>query len=270
MEQLVKSSRLVIAVLAVNAAGVVLRYFNLDTYIVLIGFRFHISLIIPFLIIFRRNELSFIKKIFVDPHHKRTVLPLLWILLPVIIVTGILFLMHKVEVGDPDYFYEFGLSSVIDYPIYLLWNFPQLFCLFIFLALTATVSKKSFSIVFATTFLICTYEFIPFKIDNIDYYGIVSHLLISLSVGLLIKYFQNIYWFTIVVFSIFWLHFLAFGSSSQEIIHLLFASQYSGWEGFLEINKSFIPYLLPVQLALTFLVILVSSTFRKKAYVPSF
>ena len=270
MEYPVKPSRLVIVALAVNAAGLVLRYFNLDTYIILIGFRFHISFIIPFLIIFRKNQLSFIKKIFVDPHHKRTVLPLLWILLPVIIVAGVLFLMHKVGIGDPDYFYEFGLSSVIDYPIYLLWNFPQLFCLFIFLALTATVSKKNFLVVFITTFLIFAFEFIPFKISDIDYYGIASLLLISASIGLLVKYFQNIYWFTIVVFSIFWLHFLAFGSSSEEIIHLLFASQYSGWDGFLEANKSFVQYLLPVQLALTFLAILISSVFRKKGETPSF
>lgn len=270
MELQVKPSRLVIAVLALNTAGFVLRYFDLDTYIILIGFRFHISFVIPLLIVFRKNQLPFIKKIFVDPHHKRTVLPLLWILLPVIIVTGILFLIHKVKIGDPDYFYEFGLSSVIDYPIYLLWNFLQLFCLFIFLALTATVSKKSFSTISVITFLIFAFEFIPFKISNIDYSGIASLLLISIFVGLLIKYFQNIYWFTIVVFSIFWMHFLAFGSSSEKIIHLLFASQYSGWDGFLEVNKSFVQYLLPVQLALTFLVILISSSFRKKALRPSF
>ena len=264
MEKLVKPSRLVIAVLAVNAAGIILRYFNLDAYIILVGFRFHISLIIPFLIIFRKSQLPFIKKIFVDPCHKRTVLPLLWILLPVIILTGILFLLNKIEIGDPNYFYEFGLSSVIDYPIYLIWNFPQLFCFFIFLALTSTVSKKSFLIVSAVTFSFFLFEFIPFKIKGIDYFGIVSLLLISFTIGLLIKYFQNIYWFTILIFSIFWLYFLAFGSSSEEIVHLLFASQYSGWDGFLEVNKQFISYLLPAQLALTFLVIFLSSFFRKK------
>ena len=270
MEYLVKPSRLVIAVLAVNAAGLILRYFNLDAYIIIVGFRFHISLVLPFLIVFRKNQLQFIKKIFVDPLHKRTILPLLWILLPVIIVTGVLFLIHKAVIGDPDYFYEFGLSSIIDYPIYLLWNFPQLFCLFIFLALTSTVSKKSLSTISVITFLIFAFEFIPFKIGDLDYSGIASLLLISISIGLLIKYFQNIYWFTIVVFSIFWLHFLAFGSSSEEIIHLLFASQYYAWDGFFEINKSFLQYLLPVQLALTFLVILISSNFRKKAQTPSF
>ena len=76
MEYLIKPSRLIIAVLTVNAAGLALRYFNLDTYVILIGFRFHISLIIPFFIVFRKDQLPFIKKVFVDPHHKRTLLPL--------------------------------------------------------------------------------------------------------------------------------------------------------------------------------------------------
>jgi hypothetical protein len=270
VEHLVKPSRLVIAVLAVSAAGIVLRYYNLDTYIIIIGFRFHISLILPFLIVFRKSQLPFIKQIFVAPHHKRTVLPLLWVLLPVIIVTGVLFLIHKIDIGDPDYFYEFGLSSIIDYPIYLLWNFPQLFCLFIFLALTSTVSRKNFLLVSSITFLVFAFEFIPFKIGNIDYFGIASLVLISISVGLLIKYFQNIYWLTISIFSIFWLHFLIFGSTSGEIVHILFASQYSGWDGFLEINKWALPYLLPAQLVFTLLLILISSFFRKKAINNSF
>jgi hypothetical protein len=95
-------------------------------------------------------------------------------------------------------------------------------------------------------------------------------MLISLTIGLMIKYFQNIYWFTIVIFSIFWLHFLAFGSSSEEIIHLLFASQYSGWDGFLEVKRSFATFILPAQLFITFLAVMISSSFRKKGWTPSF
>jgi hypothetical protein len=270
VESLIKPSRLVIAVIIISAAGIFLRFFNFDTYFIFVGFRFHISFILPLLIIFRKGQLKFIKQLFVDPHHKRTVLPLLWILLPLIIVAGILFLFKKIDIGDPDYFYEFGLSSIVDYPIYLLWNFPQLFCFFIFLALAATAFQKSFFAMSVITFFLFAFEFIPKNVRTIDYSGIASLLLISVSIGLLIKYFQNIYWFTIVIFSIFWLYFLSFGSSSEEIIHLLFASQYSSWDGFLEVNKSFVLYLLPAQLTLTFLTILVSSSFRKKGSTPSF
>ncbi len=264
MEYKIKFFPLAFAIIAVNAAGILLRYFKLDPYVVLVGFRLHISFIFPLLIIFRKDQLAFIKQVFADPHHKRTVLPLLWVLFPVMIVIGVLYYQHKIVIGDPEYFYEFGLSSVVDYPVYLLWNFPQLFCFFIFLALAAAASKKKFILVSLISFLTFAFELIPFNLKNVDYSGITSLMLISLSIGLLIKYFQNIYWFAIVIFSIFWLHFLAFGTRSEEIIHLLFASQYSGWGGFLEVQKWFIPYLLPAQMFITFILILISSLFRKK------
>lgn len=264
MEYKLKPFPLLLAVIALNAAGILLRYFQLDPYMILVGFRFHISFILPLLIVFRKDQLAFIKQIFVDPHHKRTVLPLLWILFPVIILTGVLYYLHKADISDPEYFYEFGLSSVIDYPVYLLWNFPQLFCFFIFLALASTSSGKKFLLVSFITFLTFTFELAPFSLKSVNYLGIISLLFFSMSIGLLIKYFQNIYWFAIVIFSIFWIHFLAFGSGSEEIIHLLFASQYSSWDGFLEVNKLFAPYLLSIQLIITFILILVSSFFRKK------
>ena len=270
MESFVKPSRLVISVIILNAAGILLRIFNLDTYFILAGFRFHISFILPFLIIFKKDQLHFIKKLFVDPQHKRTVLPLLWILLPWIIVAGVLYLLKKMEIADPEYFYEFGLSSIVDYPIYLMWNFPQIFCFFIFLALSASISSKNILLIPAVSFLSFAFEFIPLNIKSIDYYGIISLLLMSLTIGLIIKYFQNIYWFTIVIFSVFWLHFLAFGSTSEEIIHLLFASQYSNWEGFLEVKKRFADFILPAQLVVMFLIVLISSSFRKKALASSF
>jgi len=270
VESLVKPSRLIVSVIILNAAGILLRIFNLDTYIILVGFRFHISFILPLLVIFKKDQLYFIKKLYVDPQHKKTVLPLLWILLPLIIVMAALFLLKKIEIGDPEYFYEFGLSSIVDYPIYLIWNLPQIFCFFIFLALSVTISSKNVLFISAISFLLFAFEFIPLNTKSIDYYGIISLMLISLTIGLMIKYFQNIYWFTIVIFSIFWLHFLAFGSSSEEIIHLLFASQYSGWDGFLEVKRSFATFILPSQLFITFLAVLISSSFRKKGWTPSF
>ena len=79
---------IIFAVAAVNIAGILLRYFNLDTYIILAGFRFHLSFVLPFLVIFWIAEPGFIKNLFTDPHHKRTVLPLLWILLPAIVIVA--------------------------------------------------------------------------------------------------------------------------------------------------------------------------------------
>jgi len=260
----------IFAVVVVNIAGIVLRYFNLDTYIIIVGFRFHLSFVLPFLIIFRTDQLTFIKKLFTEPHFKKTILPLLWILLPVVLIIAVLFLLKKINIGDPEYFYEFGLSSIVDYPIYLLWNFPQIIMLFIFLAVSSTLNNKNIITPFFFIVCIFLYEFIPIGSNGFTITGTISLILTAAVSGLLIKYFQNIYWFVIVVFSVFWLYFLCFGSGSEAIINLLFAARYNSWEGFFSVNKNIVQYLLPVQLLLTFLLVLISSYIRKRRVTTGF
>ena len=264
MDKKLEIRRLIFIIIAVNAAGFLLKYFELDNYVIIIGFRFHLSFILPLLIYFRKEDIPQIKKIFADPEHKKTILPLLWILLPLILIIIPLYLLGKLQIGDPDYFYEFGLSSVVDYPVYLLWNLPQAIVLFLFLATAVSYTDHKIKVSALILFLVFIYEFIPFEIKSFNYFPLVSLLLISISAGILIKYFQNIYWLSIFLFSIFWLHFILFGSGSEKIIHLLFASQYESWEGFFELNKGIIQYLLPSQLVLTFATILVSAFFRRK------
>ena len=254
----------IFAVVAVNIAGIVLRYFNLDTYIIIVGFRFHLSFVLPFLIIFRTYQLTFIKKLFTEPHFKKTILPLLWILLPVVLIIAVLFLLKKINIGDPEYFYEFGLSSIVDYPIYLLWNFPQIIMLFIFLTVSSTLYNKKIIIPFFLIIFLFLFELIPIGSIKFSATGILSLGLIAITSGLIIKYFQNIYWFAIFIFSVFWLYFLCFGSGSEAIINLLFAARYNSWEGFFSGNKNIVQYLLPVQLLLTFLLVLISSYIRKR------
>lgn len=261
---------LVIAIITVNIAGLLLHYFHLNNYVIFFGFRFHLSLVLPFFIVFRREQLAYIKKLFSNPHHKRTVLPLLWILLPTAILIGSLFLLKMLRIGDPDYFYEFGLSSIIDYPVYLLWNFPQALMLFIFLCVTTARTDKIFTTAFLSALLVFAYEFIPLELNNIDYLQPVSFLLIALSAGLMVKFFRNIYWFVIVVFSVLWIYFLCFGSGSEEIVNLLFAAQYNSWEGFFVVNKKAFQYLLPAQLFLTFITILISAFFGARKQSPGF
>jgi hypothetical protein len=60
----IKIWKLILALIIVNAAGLCLRFFNLSTYIIIIGFRFHLSFILPFIIVFRSDFLPYIKKKF--------------------------------------------------------------------------------------------------------------------------------------------------------------------------------------------------------------
>ncbi len=255
--------RIIIPLAAVNAAGFLLRHFNLDTYIILIGFRFQLAMVLPLLIYFRKSDLPKLKKYFTHPSYNGTLGPLGWIFLPLVIVLGLLFILKKAELGDPDYFYEFGMSSIIDYPIYLVWNLPQLFC---FAAFVMLVTSENFKSVFMPAVLIVVnfaFEFVPAGKDKMSFQLILSAVFISLSAALLLKYFRNIYWISIILFTILWSGLLAFGSGSTEMIHLLFASQYQAWDGFFDVSKNLVSFVMPAQAALTALFIFISVRLRK-------
>ena len=247
-----------ISILIVNALGYILRVNNLDTYLILAGFRFHLSFVIPFLFVFRLSNLPKLKQILMSPSYNKTFPPLIWIFLPVIIILGGLFLLKKIDVGDPEYFYEFGLSSIFDLPLYLMWNLPQLLMLTSFLILTNFERNKIFS-VFLCVFFLFAFEFIPLGKEKFNYMAIAILFFSALSAGLIIANSQNVYWFSIFFFMMFWLNILSFGTDSQTMIHILFASQYKNWEGFFNVAKGFRNYLLAVQSFIAVLILLLSN-----------
>ncbi len=251
--------QIILAVFFVNAAGLVLRHFNLDSYIILAGFRFHLSLVLPIFFIFKFIDFEKLKQTLLHPAYNKTFQPLGWIFLPIIILLAVLFFFKKIEIGDPDYFYEFGLSSVVDYPIYFVWNFPQLLTISAFLVLIQPSIKSRFTATAVILFSLFAFEFIPLGKAEIDVAGLLSLLFASVLTGLLVKYFQNIYWLSIIIFTAFWANLLSFGSSSPVMIHTLFASQYESWDGFFETAKNLHIYLLPFQLFLTAALIYLSS-----------
>jgi len=187
------------------------------------------------------------------------------ILLPFLALSGYLFFSHKIDLGDPDYFYEFGVSSVADYPVYLLWNFPQIAVLFLFLTSVSSVSKYKFTSVFLAIIFLFGSELIP--IDHFPFSFTELGILFSSSVifSVLINYYSNIYWFCISLFTMLWLPLLAFGTESKTMVNLLFASQYKYWDGFFEVTKDFTSYTLPAYFTAALIISLTLYTFRKRS-----
>ena len=251
-------------IIIINAAGFLLRYLDIDTYIILIGFRFHLSAVFSLLFIFRVRYQKLIKESFLKPQHKNLFPYLTWIILPSGILFALLFLTKNIELGDPEYFYEFGLSSIIDYPIYFLWNVPQLFVVFLFLILSTEGLRLKFAAVMLVSFLLFAFEFIPLEKESINYFDIGNLLILSLITSIVINCFRNIYLFSFLIFSILWVNLLNFGSSSKEMVNLLFASQYLEWEGFFVVSKEYSDYLFTACLALTLVLVIISASFRKK------
>ncbi len=253
-----------LAVVLVNAAGLALRLIKLDSYIILAGFRFHISLVLPFLLFLKSLNPPNLKQALLHPPYNKTFQPLGWIFFPLILLFIILYILKKIEIGDPEYFYEFGLSSIVDYPVYLIWNLPQLLMFACFIIVVQPSLKLQSPVTALIIFLLFAFEFIPLGKAKIDYLDLISLLFASLSIGLLVRYFQNIYWLAIIIFTIFWVNLLAFGSDSPLMIHILFAARYESWEGFFDIPKNLHSYLLPFQLLATAIIIYFSSLKRSR------
>lgn len=255
---------LIAAIVITNAAGILLRVFHLDTFIIIVGFRFHISFIFPFIIVFRERHLATLKEAFIHPKYNKTFPQLAWILLPLVISALVLYLSGHIGYNDPDYFYEFGLSSIVDYPIYLIWNLPQLLLLSLFLIITAESTKNEFWKTWLILLLLFVFEFIPIDKDKIDFLNIIVLLFTGVSAALIMKYFQNIYWFAIIFFTLFWECLLTFGSSSRLMINLLFAARYKAWEGFFTVGDKLSAYILLFHIFIATMLILSSVVIIKR------
>ncbi len=267
MKNNVRLFSVIYAIVFTNLIEVILKKFDLDTYIILAGFRFHLIMIMPVFFIFRANQFDYIKKILLKPLYNKTFQPIGWIFLPLIIILILLYILKLIKIGDPEYFYEFGFSSIIDFPIYLLWNLPQLLIALIFFIVIQPLFKYQLA---ATTIIIIALwilEFIPMNKEKINIYGLMSLFFSAAVISLIIKYFQNIYWISIIIFSILWSNLLAFGSKSQTLIHILFAATYNSWDGFFEVSKGLINFLLPAQILITIILISFSILKRKHKHI---
>lgn len=255
--------KILVILLAVNIAGGTLRFFELDRYFILIGFRFHLSLVIPFIFLINKITFDDIKSLLI-PKNKFSILSITTVIFSVVAVTTSLYLLNYIDIGDPEYFYEFGLSSVFDYPVYLLWNIPQLFLLFLFL--TILLEKRKYK--FITGILIVTalfiYEFIPVEKTAINYYDLAIIVLSIIITNLLFLFYKNFYSISISLFTLLWGNFLLWGTDSKTVTNILYAARYNEWEGFFSVSKVLNNYIYFIIPFLTLLILSMSLFFIKK------
>ena len=208
----------------------------------------------------------------IHPSKQRFIFILILSFLPLLFIPVDIFLLKEFKVGEQDYFFELGLSSITDYPIYLLWNTPQLFIFFIFMSTVITSPKYKFVKAFLVIFFLFLYEIIPIEIliktstinfEKINYIPFVSFFFVSLLGGLFISRIKNIYLFTLVLFTVLWGIILSFGSSSETLINMLLASQYEAWTGFITVGRKH-EYVMYFQPAYLFIIIIFSFIVLKK------
>lgn len=266
MKYKISFGRFLLAIILVNIIGFGLKFFGQDSYLILLGFRFHLSAILPLLLVIKKEHLSLIKESFLQPPFTHIVKVILAFLFTILLFFTVLFLINKIEIGDPDYFYEFGLSSIVDYPIYLIWNSIQFIFLYSFFFLIQNNFKSSFIVILISAVLIFAYEFIPLKKNIFDYQSISAFILLCVILSMLVKYFNNVYLFAAGLFSIIWINLLAFGTSSPTLVNLLYAAKYNEWEGFFSVDKDFSGFVIPASYFLLLLSLIILLFWSKRKF----
>lgn len=246
----------ILIILLINLTGFALKYFNYDRFIILLGFRFHLSCLLPGLIFLSSEYRSRCGRYLKAGEWKkyRRALPI--IILPLLIMLPLLYITGNIEISDPEYFYELGLSSFFDFPIYLIWNLPQLIVLALFLEAAVDGIKFKMPVLFVIGLLLFAYELIPAGKEVFQVLPAAKYAAAVVVFVFFFSYIKNIYLFSIALFFTLWSNILLFGSSSAELVKIFLAKNYEVWEGFFTVSKNYSNYMLLMQMALLFFLFL--------------
>lgn len=255
---------ILILIILINAAGYLLRFFSYDTYFIFLGFRFHISILLFIFLLSDKEFLSFLKKLLIKPGSFNLLNMLFLILFPALIIGGVLLLMKEIRIAKPDNFYELGISSLIDYPIYLIWNFSNIAAVVAVILFSVSMKKKKIISSAFVFFLIYFSEVIQTEFEKFDYFPLISFVLFSLSIGLLINRFQNIYFLSSVIITTIWFWILGFGCDNKLFVNLFLAARYESWEGFFLPGKSVSEFLTIGAIVIFLFAVFLNYLFSKK------
>lgn len=225
--------------------NIALRFFDLPNYFFFIGFRFYGIILLAGIFLYFYSGKEIWKQSLLSLSFKKFYRHIFFILLPPAIVIGGLFLLNKIELGDPDFFYELGLSSIVDFPIYFIWNLPQFLILYTLLQSVETSFRLKVIPNFILLFFFFSAEFVSSPKISFNIFSIISFALILLTLTLFIYKKKNPLTFSFYIFTSIWMALLLFGSSSETSLQTFLAKTYTSWDGFFEINKKFTQYILP-------------------------
>lgn len=225
---------------SINILGYLLKIFELPVFLIFLGFRFHLCSIIFLLLLFHfRKEIEF-KKYLADTNFKNSRRSLS-ALVPSLILAAAAYFLKLIEFDEPDFFYELGLSSLADFPVYLVWNLPQLLLLFLFFSLASNLFGKK--IIFLLSPLLFLFEIAPLPGNELDWLRAAEIISAAIFVAFLFFKEKNIYVNAIVTFALIWLIVLIYGSDYAALTKIFLASTYDSWDGFFKAKNPIAIYI---------------------------
>lgn len=238
-----KVSSLVFLILLFNSIFYLQSLLKSELQFYLLGFRLNLFMVINFLLIyFNREKLSLIIPFLKYPGKVRDyfttfLFPVMSVGITLLIINQIGVLKYK----KPDFLIEFGLTSLIDIPIYYFWNLPFLISSIALIILLierfSFLRVTIFSILTSMAFIFSDGERFLNKFVLVElYFWLLIFALIFYNMSVL-KIYKSIW---ISVFSIIisiYSYVLVFGSKNSFVIRTFFARTYSEWDGIFTIKK---------------------------------
>ncbi len=221
----------------INGFGILLKIFHLPTFIILVGFRFHLSVFIILMFILVRKDIKLAASYLREINSKNIFKVIAVVLLPVLLLLGSLFLLKKISYKEPDFFYELGLSSIIDFPLYLIWNLPQLLIVYTFFKIIKDNSKTNYLWIFFSTILLFAFELIPMEKETFRLHGVYDLIAVSTISTILVLRIKNFYIYSFILFFTVWMSIILFGSTSIIVINFTLAKNFKEWQGFFIVDK---------------------------------
>jgi len=228
---------LIISLILVNGLGFLLRYYDYDRFVIILGFRFHLSLVLPFIVFLFEKNFTLVKEQLTKVKWKEILQQFLLIFIPSVLLFGIIILIKQGDFSDPEYLYELGFSSIVDLPIYLLWNLPQLLMIGIVVKSITEKFKFSYPIVFLFLLLLFGYEYIPLQKEKLIILDLIKYAVNILLFSLIFVQQKSIYSAASSVFLSLWILVLIIGAKNPDVVQIVLAKNYTEWEGFLEFSK---------------------------------
>ena len=215
---------------AIITAGLIYvsRLFAVSPFIIIIGFRFHVCFVVSGLF-FINTAIENVFRVETVKWGRLTGLIFMYLVFsaaPFALIPAKLATFHQ---GDN--FYELGVSSVFDFPIYFLWNLPQ-FIMFYFSLKAIQALKPSAFFIPVFLLIITSTHFAP-PVTPFPVWTIGQVLGLILIILLLIYKSANWLEFCVLLFFIIWSTLLIFGTENEMLVKLFLGKNYTAWDGFI-------------------------------------
>jgi len=253
--------KLFASAIVASGAAVGLQLLGLSPFVIILGFRFHVCLVISGLFfIMNAPEILF--------HSVRYAWGRLFgLLCLLLIVSGIPFVLIPAGIASfhkGENFFELGVSSIFDFPIYFIWNLPQFLMLYCVLKQTVKLKASLFYIVLFIVILAVPL-FIPFS-TPLPVWSFAQAGLLLVIISLLVNKSLNWIEFTINLFFILWSTVLLFGTENEMLVKIFLGKNYNSWEGFIVSKAYSIEVLRTTYLAV---VLVISALLRKRRNIDT-